>query len=105
MTDPSSIPPALSPDFAERVLRRVDGVKRRRRWVLGLGVMGLVVLTVLAARGPARPSRTPELAAAEFSGLGEMGTSTSTPSALLFPDEAEVKSGRQDGWVVIARGL
>jgi hypothetical protein len=80
--------PSLSPDFAERVLRQVARVRRRRvlTWA-GLAVVGIAA----AALGVARMSRPPlaseQLVAADFAWLEEVGTGTSTPASVVFPDD------------------
>jgi hypothetical protein len=93
---PGDEAPAFAPDFAEQVLRTVD--RRRRRRALGLSLaaaMGALAVALTLPRAQVhgglpvhhRPAAT--LEADDFAWLEEAGTEPSTPSELLFPDQAE----------------
>jgi hypothetical protein len=80
--------PSLSPDFAERVLRQVARVRRRRAltWA-GVALVGIAAVALGVGR-MSRPSLASEqLVAADFEWLEEVGTGTSTPASVVFPDD------------------
>jgi hypothetical protein len=80
--------PTLSSDFAERVLKRVARVRRRRAltWA-GVALVAVAAVGVaIGRRAPAAPTAA-ELVAADFEWLEEVGTGTSTPASIVFPDE------------------
>ncbi len=85
----------FSADFSERVLRAAEATRRRRR--LGGSAVVLVALAVVGTRrwtapmvevpAAARPTPTASLSSEDFAWLEEVGTSTSTPSAVVFPED------------------
>jgi hypothetical protein len=80
--------PSLSPDFAERVLRQVARVRRRRTltWA-GVAVVGIAAAVLGVGRLSRPPLASEQLVAADFEWLEEVGTGTSTPASVVFPDD------------------
>jgi hypothetical protein len=80
--------PALSPDFAERVLQQVARVRRRRAltWA-GVALLALVVGGLGVVRWSRPPPVPAELVAADFEWLEDVGTGTSTPASVVFPND------------------
>jgi hypothetical protein len=104
MMSPDGVPD-LSADFAQRVLRKVDRVRRRRVIAGVVGIVALAVIIALRMGSPfpsMSPAAAPTLVASDFSWLEEVGTSTSTPSAIVFPDESQID---ENVLVAVAEGL
>jgi hypothetical protein len=92
--------PALSADFAQKVLRTADEARLRRRLGRGLAAALLVAYAgwwAVAARKPVHAS-DPALLASDFGWLEEVGVRPSDPNTLVFPDDLD--SDEDDPFVV-----
>jgi hypothetical protein len=92
LSEVGGVPP-LPVDFADRVLSEVARVRRRRGILGALAVCALLAIAISVTRPRLAPKSpvAPVLVAEDFEWLEEVGTSTSTPTAVVFPDESPIE--------------